>query len=174
MRKIESKSLQELLEEEESPKVPTIVPPKEEPKDLALSEAFDSIESTLAPTREERRILEGAIKGTPINTLAINVGVPPAYIRNYLRNPKVKEYLKELRLAVNEIDQMLIAETLRKTLGARIDEVEENGGNYAALTNKDTLDIIRAFADFTSSTAKNAKEEKSDDIFVNIYQQIIE
>jgi len=152
--------------------------PEEKDKDVeslpdTLDEAFDSTVTDLAPTLAEKRILEGIVTGLTIPQLSIKLGVKESIIRTYVRNPKVKAYVKELKEAMNEIDQMMLTNTLRKIVGARIDELEEDE-SFAKLTKKDTLDVIKTFSEITNQITRAQSEEKSDDIFVNIYQQILE
>ena len=138
-----------------------------------VNEAFDSTVTSLAPTKAEKKILEGIVTGLTIPQLAIKLGVKESIIRTYIRNPKVKAYVKELKEAMNEIDQMMLTNTLRKIVGARIDELEDDE-SFAKLTKKDTLDVIKTFSEITNQITRAQSEEKSDDIFVSIYQQILE
>jgi len=173
MNEVVSKTFEELLKDEPEVKVP----PKEdnalEVPQNAFNEALDSTPTSLAPTELEKRILEGFSTGKTIPQLAISIGITEGFIRTYLRNPKVKEYLRELKEAMNEIDQMLLTSTVRKILVDRIDELGDDE-SFAKLSNKDTLDVIKTFADISNQITKAQSEEKSDDIFVNIYQQILE
>jgi len=173
---IDSKSFKELLEAQEEQTHTKV--PEEDLNALQeltgpLKEAIDTTPNSLAPTVLEKRILEGVLLGLGVEQLAIKLGIPATHIRTYVRDPKVKAYLKEVKEALNEIDQLMITSTLRKIVGARIEELGEDE-SYASLTKKDTLDVIRAFSDITNQIAKAQVEEKSDDIFVNIYQQILE
>ena len=118
-------------------------------------------------------ILENSVQGISIATSAYQIGIPESHVRTYLRGPKVKAYLKEIKEAINEIDQMMITGTLRKIVQARVDNLEDDQ-SYADLSKKDTLDVIKVFSDITNQISKGQVQEKTDDIFVNIYQQIIE
>ena len=150
---------------------------KEEKKEVlpeVISEALDNtIPHGVAPTELERKILGLLLQGTPLSQIAFKTGLPEAHIRNYVRNPKVKEYLKELKEAMNEIDQLMLVNTMRQMVGDRIDALDEDE-DYASLSRKDTLDIITVFSDMTNQIAKSTKEEQTNDVFVNIYQQILE
>lgn len=137
-----------------------------------IVEAMDSIPDKLATTDTERKILEGILDGLSTEQIAIRVGIPGTIVRTYVRNPKVKAYLKEVKEAMNEIDQLMITSTLRKIVGDRIAELDDDE-SYSNLTRKDTLDVIRAFADISGQISKSQVSEKSDDVFVNIYQQIL-
>lgn len=142
----------------------------------AVLEAFDNTVTTLAPTAIEREILENAIVGLSVAVSAFKIGVPESHVRNYIRNPKVKLYIKELKEAINEIDQMMLTGTLRSIISARVDgavDPESGEVDYAKLSNKDTLDIIKTFADISNQISKGQEADKSDDVFVNIYQQIL-
>lgn len=167
----ESQSFKDLIE---STATPTKQKDKEEKLPQVISEALDNtIPHGVAPTELERKILGLLLQGTPLSQIAFNTGLPEAHIRNYVRNPKVKEYLKELKEAMNEIDQLMLVNTMRQMVGDRIEELDEDD-SYASLSRKDTLDIIKVFSDMTNQIAKSTKEEKSNDVFVNIYQQILE
>jgi hypothetical protein len=147
-----------------------------EPLSPVIAEAMENTTSdALAPTALEKQILELSLQGIAVATIAYKVGVPESYIRNYIRNPKVKEYLKEVKVAMNELDQLMLSSTLRKMVGERIEKIEEDeDASYADLSRRDTLDIIRVFSDITTNIAKSQKEEKETSVFANIYQQIIQ
>lgn len=165
-----SEALKDLIEADEAPSIPAVV---KEPS--ALAEAFETTTTALAPTVIEKGILENCLVGLTIASSAIQLGIPESHIRTYLRNPKVKAYLKEIKEATNEIDQMMLTGTLRKIVEARVEEAIDEDGNvdFASLSSKDTLDVIKVFSDITNQIAKGQVQEKSDDVFVNIYQQII-
>lgn len=135
-----------------------------------VKEAMDTTLTSLAPSVLERGILESILQGGSIKSTAIALQVPESHVRSYLRNPKVKAYMKELKEAVNEIDQMMLTNTLRGMVSARIEEAD---GDLTHLSNKDTLDVIKVFADITNQISKGQAQEKDDNVFVNIYQQII-
>lgn len=160
----ETKSMSEVVEE-----------PSEAPRATALVEAFDTTITALAPTAIEKEILENSVQGISIAASAYSIGIPESHVRTYLRNPKVKAYLKEIKEAINEIDQMMLTGTLRKIVEARVKDAVDDDGNvdFASLSSKDTLDVIKVFSDITNQIAKGQVQEKSDDVFVNIYQQII-
>jgi predicted transcriptional regulator len=136
----------------------------------ALEEALATTESTLAPTAVERQILGYILEGVSVEAISLKVGVTPAAIRGFLRKPKVKEYIKELREAAAEIDHMMLTSLTRGIIQQR---VEESEGDLSNLTRKDTLDVIKLFSEITSQTLKGAKDEKEQDVFVNIYNQIL-
>ena len=176
MSEIKSESFEELLKEEEEPQVPeTDLEVITAPVD-SISEALETSLSTLAPSAVEKQILECFLRGYTIDQIVIKVGIQGSYIRTYLRNPKVREYIQEVKEAVNELDQMMLSDTLRKAVQARVEKaVSEDGEvDYALISNKDTLDIIKVFADMTNNISKNKREEKSDNVFVNIYNQILD
>lgn len=139
-----------------------------------INEAFETTPTSLAPTDTEKKILEHLVSGYGIAQIAIKLGVAETVIRTYVRNREVKEYIKEVKEALNEIDQMMLTSTLRKIVGARIEELEDSGESFAKLTKKDTLDVIKTFSDITNQITKAQVDEKSDDVFVQIYQQILE
>jgi len=143
-----------------------------EVEDEVIKEAIDTTLTSLAPTVLERDILECALKGVGVSSMSFHLGVPESHIRTYLRNPKVKAYLKELKEAVNEIDQLMITDTLRKIVQGRIDNLEDDE-SYADLSNKDTLDVIKTFSDLTNQIAKGQSADTDDNVFINIYQQIL-
>jgi predicted transcriptional regulator len=142
----------------------------ESPDKSALEEALATTESTLAPTAAERQILGYILEGVSVESISLKVGVTPAAIRGFLRKPKVKEYIKELREAAAEIDHMMLTSLTRGIIQQR---VEESEGDLSNLTRKDTLDVIKLFSEITSQTLKGAKDEKEQDVFVNIYNQIL-
>jgi len=154
--------------------------PKEVDEELqvpeVILEAMDQTLTVLAPTTLEKKILENSLQGISVAQTSYLLGVPESSIRTYLRKPQVKEYMKEIKEVVNEIDQMMITGTLRNILGDRVKEIQpdENGNiTYSGLTRKDTLDVIKVFSDITNQIAKGSKEEVGDNVFTNIYQQII-
>ena len=138
-----------------------------------IAEAIDSTETLLAPTDMEKSILEKCLQGVSVSQISYGLSIPEGHVRTYLRNPKVKAYLKELKEAVNEIDQLMLTGTLRKIVGARIEEVEEGDAGYAALSNKDTLDVIKVFADITNSISKGQEKSQETNVFATIYQQVL-
>ena len=167
----------DLIEAEETKSTTTVQKePESSLKASAMVEAFDTTITALAPTAIEREILENSVQGLSVAASAYKIGIPESYIRTYLRNPKVKAYLKEIKEAINEIDQMMITGTLRKIVEARIEGAVGEDGNidFASLSSKDTLDVIKVFSDITNQIAKGQVQEKSDDVFVNIYQQILQ
>lgn len=179
-KQIESESFEELLEASEElgdTKVPKeVVQVSTELLDTnndTIGEALDTTESSLSISPTERGILECALAGNSVNQIAIKLCVPLVTVRTYLRRKAVKEFISEVKTSMNEIDQMMITSVMRKTLGARIDKIEEGSGDYSLITKKDTLDIIKVFSDITNNIHKQQKEEKSDDVFVNIYNQIL-
>ena len=139
----------------------------------SLKEAIDTTTTTLAPTALEKSILELTLQGTPIAQIAYQLGIPQSHVRTFIRNPKVKEYIKEVKEAMNEIDQMMLTGTLRKILTDRVDELDEDS-TFANLSNKDTLDIIRAFSDITNHISKNQEKNQEINVFTAIYQQILD
>ncbi len=168
---IEAKDLSEFLQ-----------PDQEEP-----SEAIEPVESknpmvpldlnvpdTLGTTDIERQILEGILQNKTVAQIAQVVGLPQSSIRAYLSRKEVQEYLKELRDAINVNNQLILQDTLGKILQARISKIEEEcDGDFSQLTDKDTLDVIKAFSDVTGSIEKNKKAEEQSDIFVQIYNQVM-
>ena len=174
--KTHSESFRDLIEAEETESTQEVVKkPEGSPKASAMVEAFETTITALAPTTIEREILENSVQGLSVAASAYKIGIPESHVRTYLRNPKVKSYLKEIKEAINEIDQMMITGTLRKIVEARIEGAVDEDGNidFAGLSSKDTLDVIKVFSDITNQISKGQVQEKSDDVFVNIYQQIM-
>jgi len=163
------KDFKELLSAEEfqeAPKKPEAPP--------VIIEAMDNTPSDLMLTGIEKSIIEHTLQGLAIPTISYKLGVPESYIRNFIRKPKVKDYLKELKEAINELDQLMISSTLRKMVSSRVERIEEDPeADFGDLSKRDTLDIIRVFSDITNNIAKNQKEDKETSVFANIYQQII-
>jgi len=154
---------------------------EEEPKEVqevsaevpeVITEVMDSTLTALAPTAIEKSIIEQTLQGFPIPTISFSLGVPESHIRTFIRKPKVREYLKDLKEAMNEVDQLMLSSTLRKMVQGRVEELED-GESYASLSKKDTLDIIKTFADITNQVSKNQKEDKETSVFATIYQQIL-
>ena len=174
MSTTQSEAFISLIEAEEAEEVPKA--PIEVERASAVVEAFETTVTSLAPTAMEREILENAVQGISVAVSAYKIGIPESHVRAYVRDPKVKAYLKEIKEAINEIDQMLITGTLRKIVSARVENALDEDGeiDYAKLSSKDTLDVIKVFSDITNQIAKGQEKEKSDDIFVSIYQQILE
>lgn len=140
----------------------------------SIQEALESTLTTLAPSELERNILEYSLQGRSIAQTSFALGIPESHIRAYLRNPKIKEYLKELKEAMNEIDQLMLTGALRKMVGARIKDIEDDpDSSYSELSNKDTLDIIKTFADISAQISKGTDSKEETNVFTNIYQQIM-
>lgn len=138
-----------------------------------ITEAFEHTMTDLAPTTLERGILESSLQGLSVSTTSFNLGIPESHVRAYLRRPQVKKYIKELKEAINEIDQMMITGTLRKMVGDRIDKLDEDQ-DYADLSRKDTLDIIKVFSEISQQVSKGQEKEKEGgNVFQTIYNQIL-
>ena len=124
----------------------------------------------LGTTELERKIMERILANQPPAQVARELKLPVASVRAYLSKAEVQEHLKELRDALNIHNQLIIQDTLGKILQERIEAAD---GDFGSLTKKDTLDVIRAFADVTSSIEKNKKADDEKDIFVQIYNQVM-
>ena len=167
-------NFKELVESPEGPSEPIkpLDPPKALEASSSILEAIDSVYSTLAPSALERSILELSLAGTPIGQMSYKLGIPEGHIRTFIRRPKVKEYLKEVREAMVEIDQLMLSNTLRKIVGDRIDSMED-AQDFSNLSRKDTLDVIKVFMELNQSTAKGQDKEKETNVFTTIYQQVM-
>lgn len=121
----------------------------------------------------ELSIIEGILLNKTPAQVASEVGLPSSSVKAFLARKEVQEYLAELRDALNVQNQLIIQDTLGKMLQARIANMEEEGGDFAELSEKDTLDIIKAFADITNAIEKNKKAENEQDIFVQIYNKVM-
>jgi restriction endonuclease len=70
-------------------------------------------------------------------------GVPAHAIRRWKAHPDFQEYMDNITLETANTLKAKRLQVLRKILDARLELVEESG-NYAALSSKDTLDILDA------------------------------
>ena len=160
----------DLLNDEED----DIVTAPESKVPQAIVEALDTTPSDLVTSSLEKGILEHALQGINISSTAFSLGIPESYIRTYLRKPKVREYLQELKGVMAEIDQLMLTDTLRKIVGSRIEDMEDDDeASYSTLTKKDTLDVIKVFSEMTNNITKGQKEEKETTVFNTIYQQVM-
>jgi len=158
----------EAIEEEKG----LIGPLKGEEGTSSILEAIDSVYTTLAPSALEKSILEYSLSGTPIGQMSYKLGIPEGHIRTFIRRPKVKEYLKEVREAMVEIDQLMLSDTLRRIVGDRINGMEEDE-DFSNLSRKDTLDVIKVFMELNQATAKGQEKAQETNIFTSIYAQVM-
>ncbi len=168
-------NFKELLDKPpEAPEEPLgqIVPGDTVTTSSSILEAIDSVYSTLAPSAIEKSILEYTLSGVPISQIAFKLGIPVGHVRTFIRRPKVKEYLKEVREALVEIDQLMLTDTLRKIVGARIENLEDPE-DFSQLTRKDTLDVIKVFLESNVATAKGQKDAVETNVFTTIYAQVM-
>ena len=140
---------------------------------LELQEAFKSSVSQIVASPLEMQILEQTLMLKTPDQIALELRIPPSSVRTFLRRKEVKEYLKELKEALNEIHQLKLQGIMSKMIDGRIERMVEQGEGFADLSRRDTLDIIKAFADITNNIAKQQSKEDQDNVFVNIYQQVL-
>lgn len=69
--------------------------------------------------------------------------IPLHALQRWKTHPDFREYMDKVTLDTESTLKALRLQVLRKILDARLDLVEESG-NYAALSSKDTLDILDA------------------------------
>jgi len=133
------------------------------PTDLIVDPIGD-----ICATSVERDIVKMAVKGTSSAQIAHRLQVPEAEIVRYLRRPEVREYLQELREIANEMDQSRLASILRESIDKRVADAEDMG----AISKKDTLDLIRVYADLINNINKGKKEAEEDNVLIQIYNQV--
>jgi hypothetical protein len=138
----------------------------------SVYDALDSVSTSIALSGLERKILEGVLIGTPISQLSYSLGIPENHIRTFLVRPKVKEYLKEVREAMIEMDQLMLTDALRRIVSDRISKLEDPT-DFSGLSQKDTLDIIKVFMESNVNTQKAKEASKETNVFTAIYQQVM-
>ena len=138
----------------------------------AIIEAMDNTEISLAVTPIESGILREVMGGASADSIALSLGLPVGIVRTFLRKKEVKDYIKEVRTTAAEVDQMMLADTLRGVVTQRIEDCE---GDLSLITKKDTLDVIKVLAEMNTGTLKAVTEgEKKNDVLVNIYNAVMD
>ena len=158
---IEAKDLKDVINVD----VPEEPEKTEEPTNLGLP-------NRLGATPLELSILEGILLNKTPAQVATEVGLPAHSVKAYLSRKDVQEYLAELRDALNLQNQLILQDTLGKILQDRIAHLESE--DYSELTKKDTLDVIKVFSEVTSAISKSKKDSEQADVFVQIYNQVME
>lgn len=145
----------------------SLVKPEETTENEKNSSDFSG---TLVPT--ERDILELTLKGRTPEIISVQLGLPKSYVRGFLLQKNVKEYLRELKEAKSQLLQLRALDIYGEIIDARVSRVDEEGGDYATLSSKDTVDILRAAMELSSSIDKSRQGDAEGDIYVNILQQV--
>ena len=105
--------------------------------------------------------------------IASHTGLTQSKVNNILARPEIIEYVQELVksdfLATKTARQLL----LHKIIEDKVREVEEKyDGNFAKATNKDLLDVIKAYDDIMKESEKAALGN-TDNTYVTLIQQIV-
>lgn len=140
----------------------------QEAKDLVKT--TDSLNSF---TKTERKIIDLAIRGRTPGVIAAQLNLPAGYIRGFLLKKETKDYLRELKEAKSQLIQLKALDIFGEIIDARVDQMEEQGGNFADLTRKDTVDILRAAVELASGIDKSREKIDEGDVYVNILQQVM-
>ena len=107
-----------------------------------------------------------------VEIISVQLGLPKSYVRGFLLQKNVKEYLRELKEAKSQLLQLRALDIYGEIIDARVSRVDEEGGDYATLSSKDTVDILRAAMELSSSIDKSRQGDAEGDIYVNILQQV--
>lgn len=89
-----------------------------------------------------------ALSGKPKTEIAKITGVPLSTINLWLKHGEFQEYINRLVLESAELMKAKRLQVLIKIMEARLEEAELEG-NYASLSRKDTVDIIREIREET-------------------------
>jgi hypothetical protein len=149
-------------------------PPEDKPIDIKqeaksnMLKAMDEIGNPLELSTADLPILEMACQGAAPKVIAQAVGYPLSYVRSFLKREDVQEYMIELKKAMGNVLQMKLLDVYQRMLSDRIDKIAEEG-DFANLSNKDTLEIMKALQSLTFEIEKAAKEDKEADVLVQLY-----
>lgn len=121
-------------------------------------------------TSLETKILEGAIQGTSIYRLSIQLKIPQTFIRTFLSKNHVKKFLKEQNEVAAQNVQLKLQGLLSEILEERLEEVE---GDLSKLTNKDTLEVMKLLNDIASGVAKQSAQSEETDKYAAILEKVL-
>lgn len=99
-----------------------------------------------------------ALSRMNVAAVSAETGVPIHAIRRWKSHPEFQEYMDQLVLESASTLKALRLQVMRKILDARL-AFAEDSGNYAALSSKDTLDLLDAMRKETE--AQEAQPESN-------------
>ena len=159
-----SSALDDFLElDSQSLPVPTLDPPEHK----------DDLEDTIIPSLAlfkpmERKVIELASRSNSLGDISLKLALPLSTVEAILCRKDVQEHLVMLSDAMNQVSMMRLKGILQESIESRIEGTDD----MADISRKDTLELIKAYADIITSERKLKAPEKEQNIYLNILQSV--
>lgn len=131
---------------------------------------YDPKDKLLVFSNTERRIIELALSNNSADTIALKMALPPLAIKKILAREDISGYIRSISEELNAMEVARLKSLYASMIDAR---VEEGDGDMSKVSKKDTLDIMKAYGELIMSERKTKVEDKENNVFVNILNQIM-
>lgn len=155
----ETKDLEVILEDSEVEHIPVVHNPVVE---VVPSKPMTVLESDIA---------EYYSMGDSSTLIASKLGITASTVRNTLAKPHIRDFVSELVSASYLAKKEGRLRIINKIIDAKIEKIEEAGGDFSTATKKDVVDLLQI-----SDVMLKEQEKKdlgvSDNVYLNIINQV--
>ena len=122
----------------------------------------------------ERYVAELKLKGFSSKKIAEKIGVPEVVVKRTLNSKKVKEFINQISEEVKATIKADMIALMQRTIEDKIKYIEEKyDGDFSKATRKDLPDLLKMLDDMMKEEEK-AKLGTTQNVFVNILNQVID
>ena len=121
-------------------------------------------------SKVERDLIELALSNQTVETIALRLAMPKSTVLQLLARKEVQEHLKLLSESMNQMETLRIKGLCERMIDEKIALAEETD---SALSKKDTLDIIKVYADILAAERKSKAPVEAENIYINILNSVM-
>lgn len=121
-------------------------------------------------SKVERDLIELALSNQTVETIALRLALPKSMVLQLLARKEVQEHLKLLSESMNQMETLRIKGLCERMIDEKIALAEETD---SALSKKDTLDIIKVYADILAAERKSKAPNPEENIYISILNQVM-
>jgi len=139
------------------------------PELIELPESIQILPSLNLFKPLEQDIIELRVKGSSPADISLRLAIPTSTIIEILKRKDVKEHVEQLLELLDQARIDKLKGWFEEVIDDRISEVDSAGES----TRKDTLEVVKAYADLLTSEKKSRKPQEADNIYVSILNQVM-